>query len=811
MRAFTRRAVSAAAALTLAASYNGAFGFAELCTAVAESRTSGGYALSQPVFAVSAVSADGAVELEPSESVYAPKTADSGKFPSKFDMRDKYPVSPVKKQTPYGTCWAHSAIASAESSVIRSDPTVDLSEFHTAYYGIVPDYPYVTDEEGVQEVLDSGGSNLCVTNLWAQWIGPADESVMPYGDESVFADSDVLDSKRGECEYHLRNAYTFDYDREHTNEDEVNALVKQFVTDGLAVDVSFYSDASKNFNATYSSSNTNRKPRFANHAVAIVGWDDSFPAENFKNPAERDGAWLVKNSWGKSYGEDGYIWISYCDKSLTEFAVYELADADDYSTIFQQDSFVQLQSLSAYDDPDVIKPSYMANIFTATEDTQISAIGTYISSPNTEYEITIYTDLTDAADPTSGKASSVTKGKCEYTGYMTLDLDRSVEIRESEAASVRCAAVVKLYCEDTPFVVPLETSMYVANDETGEISSLGSYTTYDGILEATHAGESFYSEDGSDWTDVTAEDMFYNDEEEQELLAAVKEELYYGLEDTDTEELEAAEKAYAHMEKLFAEGTVGIKNGNISMKVFGKQIGAVNFSRMSGAVPEGGRIVLTAPDGRNIYYKMGLDEEYHLYTKPIELNEDAYIGATTMPDGSGWVSDRYYYIEKPALYYIKYKTSDGTETSELISADYSGGQETVFIPVFDNVKDVYLYTDAFGTVTGDDKTEKSSDGLHIPVNGEHVNATLTVSREGMNDNEITVEVMTAKLGDADYDGRIDAKDASLVLVHYSLLSTGGGSAIGKPYELYADYNSDGAIDARDASGILACYSQLSTR
>ena len=81
----------------------------------------------------------------------------------------------------------------------------------------------------------------------------------------------------------------------------------------------------------------------------------------------------------------------------------------------------------------------------------------------------------------------------------------------------------------------------------------------------------------------------------------------------------------------------------------------------------------------------------------------------------------------------------------------------------------------------------------------------------MNDNEITVEGMTAKLGDADYDGRIDAKDASLVLVHYSLLSTGGGSAIGKPYELYADYNSDGAIDARDASGILACYSQLSTR
>lgn len=811
MRAFTRRAVSAAAALTLAASYNGAFGFAELCTAVAESRTSGGYALSQPVFDVSAVSGDGGVELAPSESIYAPKAADGGKLPSSFDMRDKYPVSPVKRQTPYGTCWAHSAIASAECSVISSDPTVDLSEFHAAYYALAPDYPYITDENDVQELLDAGGSALEITNLWAQWIGPADESVMPYGDETVFADSDILDRKRGECEYHLRNAYTFDYDREHTNEDEVNALIKQFVSDGLAVDVSFYSDAALNFSAEYSSTNTNRKPRFANHSVAIVGWDDSFPAENFKNPAEKDGAWLVKNSWGENYGEDGYIWISYCDKSLTEFAVYELTDADDYCTIFQHDTNVQLQNLSAYDDADVIKPSYMANIFTATEDTQISAIGTYISSPNTEYEITIYTDLKDASDPTSGTASSVTKGKCEYTGYMTLDLDRSVEIRASEAAPVTFAAVVKLYCEDTPFVVPLETSMYVTNDETGEIASLGSYTTYDGILGSTHEGESFYSEDGSEWTDVTAEDMYYTNEEEQELLAAVRDELYYGLEDTDTEELEAAAMAYENMERLFAEGTVGIKNGNISMKVFGKQIGAVNFSRVGGAVPEGGKIALTAPDGRDIYYKMFLNDEYHLYTKPIELTEEAYIGATTMPDGDGYVSDRYYYIEKPALYYIRYKTSDGTEKSELMSADYEGWMTTVFIPVFDNVQDVYLYTDSFGKVTGGYKTEESSDGIRIRVNGEPVNATLTVSRDGMEDNEITVQVMAGKLGDADYDGKIDAKDASLVLVHYSLLSTGGGSAIGKPYELYADYNKDGEIDARDASCILAEYSKLSTQ
>lgn len=36
-----------------------------------------------------------------------------------------------------------------------------------------------------------------------------------------------------------------------------------------------------------------------NHAILLVGWDDA------------KGAWLLKNSWGSSWGMGGFMWITY--------------------------------------------------------------------------------------------------------------------------------------------------------------------------------------------------------------------------------------------------------------------------------------------------------------------------------------------------------------------------------------------------------------------------------------------------------------------------------------------------------------------
>ena len=69
----------------------------------------------------------------------------------------------------------------------------------------------------------------------------------------------------------------------------------------------------------------------ANHAVTVVGWDDTFSAENWpegrRPPA--DGAWIVKNSWGTDWGNEGYFLLSYYDMSLCGLGTFEYIVSSD--------------------------------------------------------------------------------------------------------------------------------------------------------------------------------------------------------------------------------------------------------------------------------------------------------------------------------------------------------------------------------------------------------------------------------------------------------------------------------------------------
>ena len=584
-------------------------------------------------FSLSAPRMDAMASIEKNELILVPPKGgisggtsfkrSSENLPESFDIRSMNRNTEVKDQGVYGTCWAFSSAASGESSVMNSNPNVNLSELHTSYYAYHGSDQVPTSSAITSDILQYGGTCHVAVNLWSQWIGPVFESRLPYHNIVFFENKAVVDEMKYQCDYHLKNGYIFDYNKERTDFDEINRLVKEYLYNGLAVGISYQSADDKYYSKAYNSTRSVRKPKYANHAVTIIGWDDNFPKENFMVPAENDGAWLIKNSWGEDIYDGGYMWMSYEDRSICEFVVNELDDKDNYKYNYHHDTFVPLQSLSAAEDVNVNAPSYMANIFTAEETMQVEAVSVNIPCAATEYEITIYSDLNDMANPVSGQASTVTKGIVDVTGTVTLELDEAVTVEEGEHFS----AVMKLYSENSPYVVPVESVIYLHGDQLDEKISLGTYTDYEGIKENTSALESFYSADGEEWHDPTATDFLYNEEEKADILEQLKEQLFDDIYPEETELLEEAETLYGYYEEAFSMLDLSIALGNFSLKVLGNPVNTVHFSRMTGFVNEGGELELSAENGEKVYYSIN-GGEYTEYTSPIEINGYNYIKAT---------------------------------------------------------------------------------------------------------------------------------------------------------------------------------------
>lgn len=579
------------------------------------------FSVSAPKFKISE-EADGNTSLEIVPSYGGIKSAQRLSLPEKYDMRGDYGITSVKNQGSYGTCWSHSAIASAETSIYRYAPLVDLSEFHTAFYSYYGDDQIPTDSS-TEELFSNGGNDYIVANLWSQWIGPVSEKKLRYGNMSFFDNTTAVDKLKYDSDYHMKNAYMFDYSDDRSDIDDVNIIIKQFVYDGLAVDVSFQPDTGNNYSAEYYSSRSERKPRFASHSVAIVGWDDSFPKENFKKQAEIDGAWLVKNSWGDQNFDGGYMWISYDDRSLCEFAVFELEDSQEHTVNYHHDTYVPLQSMSASDSADENAPSYMASVFTAEEDFQAEAVMLNFPQPYTDYVITIYSGLSDISDPVSGTASSYTIGRADISGTLTVELDENVKIKVGESFSV----VAEMYCPYSPFVIPIESALYLRDPRTKKIKSLGSLTDYEGIKANTGANESFYSADGVEWHDMSDDDYTYSAEEKEMLLEQLEYELFDGIYPDETELLENAQSLFDSYKAAFASADLSITIGNIPLKVLGNNVNDVDFSHISGIVPVGEAVELSVKDGEQVYYSVN-GGEYIPYTAPIEIIGYDVISAT---------------------------------------------------------------------------------------------------------------------------------------------------------------------------------------
>ena len=89
-------------------------------------------------------------------------------------------------------------------------------------------------------------------------------------------------------------------------------IIKQVIYNNGAVfsNMHWEDSAYRENDNTYFYYSVNSDDNNADHAVTITGWDDN------KETAGGIGAWIIKNSWGDDWGENGYFYISYNDTAV---------------------------------------------------------------------------------------------------------------------------------------------------------------------------------------------------------------------------------------------------------------------------------------------------------------------------------------------------------------------------------------------------------------------------------------------------------------------------------------------------------------
>ncbi len=408
-------------------------------------------------------------------------------------------ITSIKNQNPYGTCWAFSCVSASEASLLRnglatlgSDGVgeVDLSELQLAYYM----YHSVTDPLGgtagdgfettsteVNGFLDTGGNQKLAVHRLASWYGMADETTAEY--DSVIATEEVQlsdDKAYSKDIYHLENSYWVSMSDIET----VKELIKEYGACGASY---YHSDSYFNVSSGYHYGYNTELATYCptsgkgtNHAITIVGWDDDYSLTKFKTGQQpsADGAWLCKNSWGSTFGQDGLFWISYEDYSLKEgeAVFYDYGRADNYDKNYQYDGGVTGGYYSGY--------KYEANLYTATENELLSAVGFYTYDSNYSCTVEVYAGCT-AGKPKSGTCVASIPVNQLYAGFHTVELEEPYALSKGECFSV----VVRQQAQD------------------GESTCISIDSSYTGSwyrnTSCANVGESFLSQDGTWWMDIS--------------------------------------------------------------------------------------------------------------------------------------------------------------------------------------------------------------------------------------------------------------------------------------------------------------------
>jgi len=212
-------------------------------------------------------------------------------LPVKFDWRERTGCPPIRDQLSCGACWAFGTTALLEANILIKDSlTVNLSE---------------------QWLISCNTDGWdCIGGWWAHKYhvqpGAVLESDFPYAGSPLPC---------GESYFHPYRIKSWGFVSSEYNvapTDMIKESVMNYgpVACGIYAGMAFQAYTDGVFNISESGKVT------VNHAVTIVGWDDTLGG----------GAWIIRNSWGTGWGAGGYMYITYGTSRVgysANYVVYE--------------------------------------------------------------------------------------------------------------------------------------------------------------------------------------------------------------------------------------------------------------------------------------------------------------------------------------------------------------------------------------------------------------------------------------------------------------------------------------------------------
>lgn len=377
-------------------------------------------------------------------------TSDMTKYPTKYNTYDTLDAELyIRNQGKASSCWAFAANTLFELKIATSSgEVVDFSEDHMITHTPIP------------STYESGGNFIASSTYYVNQLGPIDESLAPLGSHSSL----------------LVQNPTFkltDYEEYNNSITKVKEAIQKH---GAVLTSLYLNEADTKVYNTKTASYFNpseSKPR--THELVLVGWDDTYEPSHFTIAPKNKGAFIGQNSFGNSWGENGFFYVSYEDVHILDqvyaITAYEKSTTPEVLLHYDSTGITHFESYLA--DKDQNSTGIVQ--YKSPQKKILRQVSLYIAEDNTHIKLYLGKGKFNRQ---LGLEQLVAKNLSK--GYHTLDLTKGLTLSKEELFWIAVT-----FDSDNPFSVPIEAP-------------------YPGIYYSVQAnsGEGFIG-DGSTYTDIT--------------------------------------------------------------------------------------------------------------------------------------------------------------------------------------------------------------------------------------------------------------------------------------------------------------------